>query len=834
MQKKNTISLFLFNLNIIFCFGQQSLDKILYDFSADGKECNVYNSHLKRPWLNRLSNDFFFTWANHDGYIESFLIDPVYNGLINPQKVSGHFYIKDETTGNYFLLNDSKGTNDWKGIIGLGYNSIEARHQDIEAKLNYLIPREDNVLLTIISIKNNSTQNKSFSVFSQVEWSMGDAVKNIARPTDGVGGSQLNLYKRVQVLDNIMYAEQNNWRSTATCNPWPYIGYLTSNENITSFETFAGNFIGSNGTWQNPKALEKGFCSNKAFLNYDEFPIGVLQNKITVTAGATKKLVIMLGMERDKAAIEAMRKKYHDPSAAEAALQTVKEYYSDFLSRATTVATPDKENDRILNIWSHYHWRQSLKKDLDTDALGSGFWAYGLEGENLTLHPEMTLVGLEPEMMKNSLIKLNLETQSPDTSKTVFNLNRNAMLDKDLNLKYPPEIKNQFSVPHHHNIYVFLFTLYYYLLETGDFDFLNEEVFYVNGTKASVFDHIETGIYISIKGLSERNLPKIPKGVGDYMDEFSKISKDGNAESVMLAAEIAYILKAYAEIAYKTNRKNAGDRWMAVYEKIKTAVNQYAWDGEWYIRAFADSKPGLQPVGSKQNEEGKIFLNAQSWPVISGIATPERATQCLDAVKKYLMSDYGPLIAGPAYTHYVDYIGTLSIYAPGFRNGNIYFRPTGWAIMAAVMAGKTELANELYMKTCVSEKSCDMNTYLLEPYVYAENYVGPDHQSKGEAQFHWCYGEGTGWMWYAYTAYILGVRAALDGLLIDPKIPAEWPGFKMHKPFRGAVYEIEVKNPNKVASGVKTIIVDGKKIKGNIIIPHKDGKTHKVEVMMGK
>ncbi|MGI9543620.1 MAG: GH36-type glycosyl hydrolase domain-containing protein, partial [Cyclobacteriaceae bacterium] len=149
------------------------------------------------------------------------------------------------------------------------------------------------------------------------------------------------------------------------------------------------------------------------------------------------------------------------------------------------------------------------------------------------------------------------------------------------------------------------------------------------------------------------------------------------------------------------------------------------------------------------------------------------------------------------------------------------------------MCNKVDLANELYQKTSLAVRSQDVDTYLLEPYVYPENYIGPDHLRKGEGQFHWCFGEGTGWMWYAYVNYILGVRAEWDGLRIDPKIPGDWNGFEVRRPFRGAVYEVEVRNPQNVSSGIKWIKVDGKKIRGNLISAHEDNQIHHVEVMMG-
>jgi len=379
----------------------------------------------------------------------------------------------------------------------------------------------------------------------------------------------------------------------------------------------------------------------------------------------------------------------------------------------------------------------------------------------------------------------------------------------------------------------YLYSLYLYLIETGDVKMLDEQIPYIDGKHATGWNHLETALTISAKCIGPRGLPQIPAGVGDWMDEFTKISKDNKAESEMMAGELAYVYKGFAEIAAQNGHTGDSKKWMAIYNRMKDAVNNLAWDGQWYIRAFSDRGNPFIPVGSKVNEEGKIYVNAQSWPILSGIATPERATQSLASVKKYLMSDYGPLIFWPSYTHYVDYIGTQSIYAPGFRNANIYLRPAGWIIAAACLNNDADLANELYDKASLESREKDMEHFHCEPYVYPENYDGPDHRLKGQGEFQWNLGEGSAWMWDAYVGYILGVRPVLNGLLINPEIPAKWDGYKVTRPFRGSTYFIDVKNPMHLSNGVAYIKVDGRKIKGNVIYPFTDGKAHNVEVMMG-
>jgi cellobiose phosphorylase len=153
--------------------------------------------------------------------------------------------------------------------------------------------------------------------------------------------------------------------------------------------------------------------------------------------------------------------------------------------------------------------------------------------------------------------------------------------------------------------------------------------------------------------------------------------------------------------------------------------------------------------------------------------------------------------------------------------------------MAACLADMPDLAFDMYKKTCISERSRDVELYASEPYAYSENYVGPPHRLAGRAQYQWCLGEGANWMWHSYVYYILGVRPTLNGLLVDPKIPREWEGFKVTRPFRGATYQIEVSNPQKAAMGGKSMVIDGKEIMGNVIPAYADGETHLVKVALG-
>ncbi|MGH2613141.1 MAG: hypothetical protein ACRDFB_08875, partial [Rhabdochlamydiaceae bacterium] len=205
-----------------------------YEFSPDNKECIINKSDLPTPWLNRLSNDVFTTWVTHHGYIEGFLIDPVWNGLTNPQNVSGHFYITEK--GSRFPIHINKPTNNgkWECRVGLGYNKISNIVGGLESHVTYFVPRDDNVLVMIVDIKNITQSNKAINVFGQVEWNLGDPTKSFIRRGDGRGGSQFNLYKKVYMENNVILARQLDWRNTHDCIVWPYSGFFTVNETVKS------------------------------------------------------------------------------------------------------------------------------------------------------------------------------------------------------------------------------------------------------------------------------------------------------------------------------------------------------------------------------------------------------------------------------------------------------------------------------------------------------------------------------------------------------------------------------------------------------------------------
>jgi N,N'-diacetylchitobiose phosphorylase len=253
------------------------------------------------------------------------------------------------------------------------------------------------------------------------------------------------------------------------------------------------------------------------------------------------------------------------------------------------------------------------------------------------------------------------------------------------------------------------------------------------------------------------------------------------------------------------------------------------WDGDWYIRGF--TREG-QKIGTKSNPEGKIFLNAQSWAVVSGVASAERAKKSTDSIEKHLYSKYGNHLVWPAYTKPDDGVGYVTRVYPGVKeNASIFSHSNPWAIIADCMLGNGERAMKYYDAILPYNQNDAIDIREAEPYSYCQFIMGDQHTRHGQARHPWLTGSAS-WFYVAVSQWILGIRTTFQGLLIDPCIPKDWDSFNLIRKWRGATFDIRVKNPNQVNKGVKEITINGKPHQGPIpSMPV--GSTNLIEVIMG-
>ena len=290
-----------------------------------------------------------------------------------------------------------------------------------------------------------------------------------------------------------------------------------------------------------------------------------------------------------------------------------------------------------------------------------------------------------------------------------------------------------------------------------------------------------------------------------------------------------WALGAFLEAAEYLGRAEDVQTYTALRTKVREACESELWDGSWYLRGL--TAKGLK-VGSQENEEGKIFLESNTWAVVSDAASVERGRACMDSVDEHLFSPYGLHLLWPSFSKPDDDIGFMGrVYRGVKENGAIFSHPNPWAVIAECKLGRGDRA----MKFFDSLLPCNQNEMIevreAEPYSYCQFVMGRDHTAYGRARHPWLTGSG-GWNYTAVTRWILGIRLSFDGLIVDPCIPSAWDEFVVQRKWRGAEFRIEVQNPQGVQKGVVSITLDGHPISGAIPV-QAAGSKHEVIVVMG-
>jgi cellobiose phosphorylase len=338
-------------------------------------------------------------------------------------------------------------------------------------------------------------------------------------------------------------------------------------------------------------------------------------------------------------------------------------------------------------------------------------------------------------------------------------------------------------------------------------------------------EHLKRAVEFTRRDVGQHGLPLL--GFADWNDT---VNLKRGAESLFVANLYGKALLELIELCSELGDEPQVARYKRDYEQMRARVNEHAWDGDWYVRYFDHDGSA---IGSHKNEQGKIWANGQSWPVISGFAGGERAHKALESVSRLLNTKHGIKLSAPGFDGYDPNKGGVTTYPPGAKeNGGIFLHSNPWVMIAETLVGNGDRAFQYYMQINPAAKNDVMDEYELEPYVYAQNILGDEHPQFGLGRNSWLSGTAS-WCYQAATKHILGVRPGYRGLELDPCIPKAWDGFEVTRVFRGATYKVRVKNPHHVSKGVKSLVVDGKPISGHVVPVFDDGKTHEIDVVMG-
>ena len=785
-------------------------------FSEDGREYIITRPDTPRPWINYLSNDRYCALCSQTGGGYSFFETAGYNRItkeypplvVTTDRPGRYVYLRDQETGEFWGATWQpvcKEPTHWESRHGMGYTIVDSGYSQIDAHITYFVPPRDNLEVWMVKLKNTGPKPRKLQAFVYVKWDLGNYAYNLAE------ASFSNLFHESSVEDGIMFASTRFWNITSGSagNPnarWDKYAFLTASFKPDGFDCFDDAFIGPYRSWSNPMAVERGSCSGTVGDGQDI--AGVFQHDFELRPGEETEFIVLLGVVYHKEDARSIARRYDSWGEAERALNEVKMYWNNYLSR-TTCKTPDPDFDLQVNVWNKYQaWVTSRWARMDSYYVGGG----SIVGFRDSWQDILAILPNDLEWVRQRVVYL-LEHQFPDGS-TLHN--------------WDPLTNIGAKTGHSDDPLWLVLGVIEYLKESGELVFLDEAVRYYDGGSETVRQHVIRAIAYVLDHMSDRGIPLIM--AADWNDGLDHVGRQGRGESTMVAEHLAWMLRELATLLWFVGSDTLAQKYIEQRDQLILNINERLWDGDWYIRGTRDDG---EAFGSSRNINGRIYINAQSWAVLGQAAPRERAIRCMNSVQKHLDTEYGPALFLPAYREPDPKIGIITRFAPGAKeNGAIFNHPICWAVMAECMLGRGDRAYDIWKRSSFVNLGRRPDVYKAEPYVYAEYIHGPDSPTFGQGEFTWTTGTAS-WMWKVCVDWILGVRAELRGLLVDPCIPSSWDEFQLTRRFRRATYDIHVVNPEHVNQGVVEINVDGEPWASHLLPVFSDGKTHKVEVRMG-
>ncbi|MBK8986586.1 MAG: glycosyl transferase family 36 [Chloroflexi bacterium] len=783
-------------------------------FADDGKEYVITTPYTPRPWGNIISNGDYsllisqngsgYSWRGNAGQNR---ITRSFQDLIK-DNWGKYFYIRDRQRGVFWSATYKPVMRPYQSFAvahGIGYSRFSQEVEEIASELTVFVTAVDPVEVWRLQLTNHSAETRELDITSYAEWALGFA------PDEHREFHKLFIETWADESAGAVYARKCLWgfpddKGRHNNVDWPYTAFMAVSEPLQSFDCDKESFIGLYSNDDKPQAMVNGRLAGRSGRFTDA--IAALQVAVSLEPGASKTIVFTLGVAEDgREAVAELHGRYTTVEKSAHALQEVHALWSRFLD-GEKVTTPDEALNFMTNYWLKY---QSISCRLwGKSALYQVSAGYGFRDQ--LQDSQIFLVG-EPDYARQQLLRHAAQ----------------QFIEGDV-LHWWFSIRGGGPRTNCSDDLLWLpFILDAYLKETADFAILDEAVPYLNGPAEPLYDHCKRAIERSFARFSPRGIPLM--GDHDWNDGLSAVGTLLKGESFWVAEFLYMILGSFAPVARKRGDERFAQKCEVVRDNLQLALNTHGWDGEWYLQATTDE--GLL-LGSKENDEGQIFLMPNNWAVISGIADADRAQTAMASVTKYLLWEHGTLLNYPAFTKPRPDVGYVTRYAPGLReNGGVYTHAATWSVWAYTLIGQPDLAYEAYRRICPPNRSADIETYKAEPYVTPGNIDGPLSEYYGRGGWTWYTGSSQ-WLHRMATHWILGIRPQADGLLVEPSIPAHWPGYQVSRKFRGAWYQIEVHNPEQISRGIRSILVDGQPQTNNLIPVFGDGQTHHVAIIMGR
>lgn len=788
-------------------------------FDLANKEYVITKPDTPASWVNYLGSPEYGAIISNNASGYSFVKSGA-NGRITRYRFNSmmalpgrYIYIRDNNDNDYWSASwqpVGKPLDSYKSECrhGTAYTVISSEYKKIAASVSYYVPLNKTHEVWNCKITNNDNVPRNLSVFGFVEFTNEDNYEQ-----DQVNLQYSQFISRTSFEDNKIMQRISEFSKKD--HRERFFGMVGAD--ITAYCGNFDNFIGSYRTYSNPVAVENGKLDNS--MNYNSNSCGALQSDITLQPGETVTLTYVLGA-KDSDDADAVINSYKDTSKAEKEIDELKNHWHSTLDRFQ-VNTPSDEFNNMVNVWNAFQcfitfiWSRAAS--FVYCGLRNGY------GYRDTVQDIQGIIHLDPELAVEK-IRFMLSAQvNNGGGLPLVKFNHNAGHE---NTPDDPEYVKETGHPSYRaDDALWLFpTIIKYIGESGNIGFLDEVIVYANGGEDTVYEHLKNAIRFSMERLGSHSMP-----AGLHADWNDCLRLGAKGESTFVAFQLYYAMSVIKEMAMIRDDSDYIDYIDKVQKELSDALDK-CWDEDRFIRGIRED--GVI-VGAKNDPEASMWLNPQSWSVISRFASQERTTKVLNSVHEILNTPYGAKLLDPPYRqHYFD--GALMhIFNPDTKeNGGIFSQSQGWLILAEAIAGHGDRAFEYFMETSPAAMNDKAEIRVIEPYAHGQFTESKASPFEGRSHVHWLTGTASTVM-VGCVEGICGMCPDIEGLTIDPAIPSEWDGFTIEKTFRGKQLSIEITNPEHVQSGVIETVLNGENLKSNFIPADKLKETNKITVVMG-
>ena len=743
----------------------------MYLFNNDKREITITKSNPPTPWMNYLSNGTFHTMMSQAGGGVAFYKSPQI-WRINHYKF---FHVPTDRSGFYTYIKDGDNVwcptaepvkerpQKWQATHGMGYTRFEAERDGLNVTSTYFVGKYENCLIWNLKIKSDN--DREIKIFPYVELGMMEFMRELQWQC--YNKHQLSCYNMEDVLV-YKYGVENQPKPDET----PLV-YFASNVPVTAFDCDRDEFLGAYRSEENPMRVELGECSNSTLYGGD--PCFALQLDIDLKADNEKEINIFLGTAMTESEIKQSVANCRENNFVQKSFDALSDGWNDYLSKFQC-EIPDKDAETMINVWNPYQAERNFQFSRNISYYATGtFRGVGVRDT------AQDILAMVPFDLRRAKDKLNL-------------LFTQQYQDGHCNhYCFPTEGWEPVTRIHSDNHLWLVMACYNIIMEEGKLDYLDEVVEFYDGGQATVWEHIKKSIDFCMANRGSNGFPLMLSS--DWNDMLYKVCREGKGESIWTSMQFGTVLPMIAHLAELKGEDK--EKYLDIYEEQKKLINEIAWDGKWYRRCITDNGTF---IGSEAEEQAKIWLNTQSWSVISGMGDREKQVLAMDNVKKYLDTDLGIKKIHPSMTtDYPSADGNLTMYNKGCgENGSVFCHANTWAIIAECILKRPQNAYKYYhqLLPMIAQKKAGEWRYKAEPYVYCSNIFGPESDKFGLANVSWLTGTAA-WMYVAVTQYMFGIKAKWDGLEIDPCLSQEMLPAKVAREFRGCKYEITITKNEK-------------------------------------